>query len=243
VLGYVPWDSIETANGTVFDGINAFKYALSDSAVGKFLGLPNFTEFAWWYFVEFSAVWLLGAVVIGFINKMPEKEWVKTFVGGCADLMGVVLVLATSRGISIFMGDRTAGMSITFIYWIQNALTSVPLWAFVIAAVVAYLLIGIFLQSTSGVSGITMPIFGAVAMALFANSSVGSVGGQALLISAFTVGINFICGIYPESTNMGICEMANLPYNIFLKVWLKILIPMLIVATAIISVAPYIGLV
>ena len=78
VLGYVPWDSIETANGTVFDSINAFKYALSDSVVGKFLGLPNFTEFAWWYFVEFSAVWLLGAVVIGFINKMPEKEWVKT---------------------------------------------------------------------------------------------------------------------------------------------------------------------
>ena len=243
VLGYVPWDSIETANGTVFDSINAFKYALSDSVVGKFLGLPNFTEFAWWYFVEFSAVWLLGAVVIGFINKMPEKEWVKTFISGAADLMGVVLVLATSRGISIFMGDRTAGMSITFIYWIQNALTSVPLWAFVIAAVVAYLLIGIFLQSTSGVSGITMPIFGAVAMALFANSSVGSVGGQALLISAFTVGINFICGFYPESTNMGICEMANLPYNIFLKVWLKILIPMLIVATVIISVAPYIGLV
>jgi uncharacterized ion transporter superfamily protein YfcC len=243
VLGYVPWDSIETANGTLFDGINAFKYALSDSVIGKFLGIPNFTEFAWWYFVEFSAVWLLGAVVIGFINKMPEKEWVKTFTQGAADLVGVVLVLATSRGISIFMGDRTYGMSITFIYWIQNALTSVPLWAFVIAAVIAYLLIGIFLQSTSGVSGITMPIFGAVAMALFANSSVGSVGGQALLISAFTLGINFICGFYPESTNMGICEMANVPYNVFLKVWLKILIPMLIIGTAIISVAPYIGLV
>ena len=243
VLGYVPWDSIETANGTLFDGINAFKYALSDSVIGKFLGIPNFTEFAWWYFVEFSAVWLLGAVVIGFINKMPEKEWVKTFTQGAADLVGVVLVLATSRGISIFMGDRTYGMSITFIYWIQNALTSVPLWAFVIAAVVAYLLIGIFLQSTSGVSGITMPIFGAVAMALFANSAVGSVGGQALLISAFTLGINFICGFYPESTNMGICEMANVPYNVFLKVWLKILIPMLIVGTAIISIAPYIHLV
>ena len=32
---------------------------------------------------------------------------------------------------------------------------------------------------------------------------------------------------------MGICEMANLPYNIFLKVWLKILIPMLIIAVMI----------
>lgn len=250
VLGYVPWDTIKQTDpdvpGPVFWIVNWFRTTDFDTTVfGKFLGLgkDHFTEFAWWYFLEFSAVWLLGAIVIGFINKMPEKEWVKTFVGGCADLMGVVLVLATSRGISVFMGDKYSGMSITFIYWIQNALTSVPLWAFVIAAVIAYLLIGIFLQSTSGVSGITMPIFGAVAMALFASSSVGTVGGQALLISAFTVGINFICGFYPESTNMGICEMGNIPYNIFLKLWLKILIPMLIIATAIISVAPYIGLV
>ena len=243
VFGYVPWDSINTANGTVFDIMNAFKYATSGKFLGNLLGMNTFTEFGWWYFIEFSAIWLIGAVVIGVINKMPEKEWVKTFISGAADLMGVVLVLATSRGISIFMGDRYSGMSITFIYWIQNALTSVPLWAFVIAAVVAYLLIGIFLQSTSGVSGITMPIFGAVAMGLFAESAVGSVGGQALLISAFCLGINFVSGIYPESTNMGICEMANVPYNVFLKIWLKILIPMLIVGTAIISVAPYIGLV
>ncbi|MBQ5441835.1 MAG: YfcC family protein [Firmicutes bacterium] len=252
VFGYVPWDSMggnpnyELDPHSPFNIVNWFRSTGFDTTVvGKFFGIGkhHLEAFGWWYFLEFSAVWLLGAVVIGFINKMPEKEWVKTFVGGCADLMGVVLVLATSRGISVFMGDKYSGMSITFIYWIQNALTSVPLWAFVIAAVIAYLLIGIFLQSTSGVSGITMPIFGAVAMALFASSSVGTVGGQALLISAFTVGINFICGFYPESTNMGICEMGNIPYNIFLKLWLKILIPMLIIATAIISIAPYIGLV
>ena len=54
---------------------------------------------------------------------------------------------------------------------------------------------------------------------------------------------DIMSGIYPDSTNMGICEMSNIPYNIFLKMWLKILIPMLVVGTAIISVAPYIGLV
>ena len=159
------------------------------------------------------------------------------------DLTGVVLVLSTARGISIFMGSGTEGMSITFIYWIQGMLTGVPLWAFVIAAVCAYLCIGVFLQSTSALSGITMPIFGAVTMALFAGTTAGSEGGQALLISSFTLGINFISGIYPESTNMGIMTMTNVPYNIFLKQWLKILIPILLTGIIIISAAPYIGLV
>ena len=133
-------------------------------------------------------------------------------------------------------------MSITFIYWIQKLLTGVPLWAFVIAAVLVYLLIGIFLQSTSGVAGITMPIFGAIAFGLFASSGAGSIGGQVVLLSAFTCGINFMSCVYPSATNMGVCELVNVPYNVFLTQWAKILVPILAVSALIISLAPYIGL-
>lgn len=133
-------------------------------------------------------------------------------------------------------------MSITFIHWIQSFLSGVPLWAFAIAAIIVYLLIALVLQSTSGVSGITMPIFGALAFALFAGTSAGSVGGQVILMSAFTCGVNFVCSWYPESTNMGIIEMAGVPYNVFVKQQLKITVPLLIISTLIISVAPYIGL-
>ena len=125
---------------------------------------------------------------------------------------------------------------------IQNILSGVPLWAFVIAAIAVYCLIALVLQSTSGVAGITMPIFGALAMGLFATASCGSVGGQVVLMSSFTVGINFVCGMYPESTNMGICEMVNMPYPVYLKTILKFTLPLLIVAAVIISVAPYVGL-
>lgn len=243
VMGYIPWDSITVGEGTAFDYVNAPQYASQGNFIGNLLGMNSFTEFGWWYFVEFSGIWLIGAIVVGFINKIPEKEFVEVFTQGAMDLTGVVFVLAASRGISLFMGSSESGMSITFIYWIEKALTGVPLWAFVIAGVLAYFAIGVFLQSTSGVAGITMPIFGAIAFALFAGSSVGSVGGQTILMSTFTCGINFVCALYPESTNMGICEMANLPYNVFFKQWLKILAPILLVAIVIISVAPYIGLV
>ncbi len=240
ICGYAPWGSIPVGDATAYDYINGFKEV--DGFLGTLLGFGGLCEFGDWYFAEFSTTWLIGAIVIGLVNKMPEGEWVKSFAAGAADLMGVILVLATSRGIGIFMGSREAGMSITFIHWIQQILTGVPLWAFAVAAVAVYVMIAIFLQSTSGVAGITMPIFGAIALGLFATSAAGGIGGQVVLISCFTVGVNFICGLYPEATNMGICEMAGVPYPVFLKTMIKILTPMLVVAAVIISIAPYVGL-
>lgn len=242
VMGYAPWASIGENQG-VFNFLNGFKTNLSGGFLGNLLGVDSFTEFGNWYFNEFCVIWLIGAILIAVINKMPEKDFVSTFIGGAADLMGVVLVLATSRGISVFMGSQTEGMSITFIYWIQNILKGVPLWAFVIAAVAVYVMIAVFLQSTSGLAGITMPIFGAIAMAVFATTSTGGTGGQILLMSAFTCGVNFICSFYPESTNMGICELTHIPYDRFVRTMLKISLPMLLIAAVIISVAPYVGIV
>lgn len=241
ICGYAPWDSLAIGDGYAFDYINAFKN-LSGTFIGNLIGVDGLCEFSWWYFSEFSTTWLIGAIIIAVINKMPESEFVKTFAAGAADLMGVILVLACSRGIGIFMGSKEAGMSITFIHWIQQILTGVPLWAFAIAAIAVYILIAIFLQSTSGVAGITMPIFGAIALALFAMTSAGSTGGQIVLMSAFTIGVNFVCGLYPESTNMGICEMTGVPYPVFFKTMLKHLVPMLVAAAIIISIAPYVGL-
>jgi uncharacterized ion transporter superfamily protein YfcC len=241
IVGYAPWDSIGDGE-TVFNAVNSVKN-LSGSFFGNLLGVDSFCELGWWYFDEFCALWLLGAVLIGIVNKMPEKVFVKTFAAGAADLMSVILVLSISRGIGVFMGDKYSGMSITFIYWLQDLLTGVPLWAFVVAAIAVYLMIALFLQSTSGVAGITMPIFGAIALALFSSTAAGGIAGQVLLISAFTCGVNFICGIYPEATNMAMCEMTGTSYPTYLKTMLKTLVPMLVVAAIIISVAPYVGLV
>lgn len=244
ILGYIPWDSITMGEGTLFDIVNAPKYWLSSVPIlGDLLGAKTATEFAWWYFDEFSIVFLIGSIIVAFINKMSEKDFVREFMTGCKDLLGVVMVLSVAKGIALTMGSQTEGMSITFIYWIKSVLSGVPIWAFAIAAIITYMLIGLFLQSTSGVSGITMPIFGAVAMALFSASAVGAVGGQIVLISGFTVGINFMSCIYPGATVMGILELSNVPYDRYLKMVLKILLPMLVAGGLIISIAPYIGLI
>ena len=159
------------------------------------------------------------------------------------DLLGVVLILDISRGVAIIMGDSSEGMSITFIYWISNALSNVPIWIFGVIAMGAYVGIGFFLQSTSGVAGITMPILGAVAAALFVSSSLGSTGGQIILISAFAVGVNFVSSLYPGATLMGSLDLVSLPYDRYLKFMVPIMVTLLALSGIIIGLAPYLGLV
>ena len=245
ILGYMPWYVIELDGGRTFqDIINApINFIASIPILGSLSGLRHFTPFGDWYFGEFAWVFLFGAILIGKINKMPEDKFVKEFSAGAKDLLGVVLVLSIANGISVIMGSRSEGMSVTFVYWIQTALQGIPSWAFSIATIGAYIGIGFFLQSTSGVAGITMPILGAVTMALFQNTNIGAAGGQVMLISAFTLGINFMSGIYPSATTMGTLELYHVPYDRYLKFILKIFLPMLIIGSLIISASQFLGLV
>lgn len=245
ILGYMPWYVVELDGGkTLQDVINApINFIASIPVLGNLSGLKHFTPFGDWYFGEFAFVFLLGSILIGLINKMPEEEFVKEFANGAKDLLGVILVLSVANGISVLMGSKTSGMSVTFVYWIQTALQGIPAWAFSIATVAAYVGIGFFLQSTSGVAGITMPILGAVTMALFQGSDIGATGGQVMLISAFTVGINFMCGIYPGASTMGTLELFHVPYDRYLKFTLKVFLPMLVIGCLIISASQFLGLI
>ncbi len=242
IVGFIPW--MELTGETGFNIVNAPILALAKVPVlGTLLGASHISLFGTWYFDEFAFLFLAGSLLLLVINKMKEEEFIRVFTTGMKDLLSVVLILAISRGIAIIMGDATSGMSITFIYWISNALSNVPIWIFGVIAMGAYVLIGIFLQSTSGVAGITMPILGAVAAALFAGSQLGSAGGQIILISAFTVGVNFVTSLYPTATLMGSIELANLPYDRYLKFMVPIMVTLLATSGIIIALAPYLGLV
>lgn len=230
----------------MYEVVNAPAMWLTENVpwLGNLLGTDTFTYLGDWYFDEFSIVFLIGAIIVAVINKMSHKVFVKEFVHGAADLLGMTFVVSISRGVSLTMGSSTSGMGVTFVYWIRNLLQGVPIWAFAIMAVLTYCLSALFIQGTSSTAGITMPILGTVAMALFASSAIGVEGGQMILVSAFTVGLNFTAsGLYPEATKMGVLELTNVPYTVYLKHAMRIMVPLLIVATVVIMVSPYLGLV
>lgn len=246
VLGYIPWSSIPVGDHTMYEVVNAPAVWLGEQVpfIGDLLGTGGFTFLGDWYFDEFSIVFLIGAVVVALINRMSQDEFVSEFVRGASELVSLTLVISVSRGITMIMGDSASGMSITFVYWIRNALANIPAWGFAIGALAVFIIASLFIQSSSGMAGMMMPILGAIAMALFAQSSIGAEGGQMMLVSAFTVGINFMAsGLYPDATKMGVLELTNVPYPVYLKEALKIFVPLLLVSAVIIMASPYLGLI
>lgn len=246
VIGYIPWSAIELSGGkTMYDVVNYPAMWLMENipALGNFLGADQFTYFGDWYFDEFSIVFLIGAVIVAWIDRMSLKEFTDNFIQGCCALCSLTIIVAVSRGVSQIMRNSTEGMGITFVYWIQNMLDGVPVWGFVVAAVIAYILVGLLPLGTSSASGITMPVLGAVAMALFANNAIGTEAGQMILVSAFTVGFNFWFAVYPNAPIMGVLELTNVPYERFLKYSVKYATVLLLVGTVILMISPYIGLI
>ena len=117
-------------------------------------------------------------------------------------------------------------------------------WGFAIGAIIVFVIAALFIQSTSGMAGMMMPILGAIAIGIIWQVLPSVRGGQMMLVSAFTVGVNFMAsGLYPDATKMGVLELTNVPYPTYLKEVLKILIPLLVVAAIIIMISPYLGLV
>lgn len=241
VIGYIPWESL--GGEGLSNGVNSiFTFLARIPILGDILGAGNVTPFGDWGFNEFSILFFGGALLLMIINKIKMNDFINSFIDGTKDLLGVVFVLAIAKGISVVMGSASAGMSVTLVYWISNALAQTPLWVFAIFAVLAYVGIGFALQSTSGVAGLSMPILGAVAAGLFASSAIGAVGGEVILISAFTLGLNFMTAIYPGAVNLGVAQMYGVPYDSYLKFILKYTIPLLIVGTIVLTVFPYLAL-
>ncbi|MCL2821498.1 MAG: hypothetical protein FWD38_11860 [Oscillospiraceae bacterium] len=242
IIGYIPWRDI--GGETLSNIVNApFNLTAKIPVIGNIFGAGNVTPMGEWGFDEFSVLFFIGSFILLIINRIKIDDFLKDFLDGAKDLLGVVIVLAIARGIAIVMGSSTEGMSVTLVYWISNALQSVPLWTFAPFAILAYLLIGLALQSTSGVAGISMPILGAVVVAIFSGQAIGHVGGGVILISAFTIGLNFTNVLYPGPTTLGTSELFGVPFNYYFKFMLKCSIPLLIAGTLLLSLAEAIGFV
>ena len=58
-----------------------------------------------WWFVEMTATFLVGAIIIGFIAKIKESVFVETFAKGAAELLSVAFIVGIARGVTILMED------------------------------------------------------------------------------------------------------------------------------------------
>ena len=103
-------------------------------------------------------------IIIGIVNKMPEKKLVDTFVDGADDMVGVILIIAVARGASVLM--KTTYLDNYIIYNAAELLKDVPGFLFAPMNYIINIVLSVLVPSSSGLAALSAPIIGPLASQL-----------------------------------------------------------------------------
>jgi uncharacterized ion transporter superfamily protein YfcC len=211
ILGVIPWSEFGI---TVFENTTAW---LNGSPLGG------------WWFPELTAWFFLMAVIIGFVYRMSEEDIVGAFISGCADMVGVALVIGISRGISFMMAN--AGLDLYILDKASGVLSGVSSVLFANMAYIIYIGLSFLIPSTSGLASVSMPIFAPLAQKLGISPEV--------VVVAFAAGSGIVNLVTPTSgVVMGGLTISKVDYDTWVKFVSKLLLIIFIVTVVILAVVP-----
>ena len=198
-------------------GLFALTFAVMIYGVIPFADLGiDFIPTLGWGFTELSALFLVGAIVVGVIYRLKEAEIAESFVAGAADLLGVALIIAISRGITVVMNNGM--ITDTILHAGETALTGVGAVGFSVLSYVIYILFSFLVPSSSGLATLSIPIM----------APLGEFAGVAssLIVTAFQSASGLVNLVTPTSAILvGGLAMARVSY----VQWLRFVWPFLLV--------------
>lgn len=194
------------------------------------LGIPIPTLF--WWFPEMTASFIFFSILVGMIGGMSEDELTSTFVDGARDLLGVALIIAIARGITVIMNN--AQITDTVLHWAEQALGGMGKAAFAIMMYILYLPLSFLIPSSSGLATVSMPIMAPLAQ--FAQVP------KELVVTAYQSASGLVNLVSPTfAVVMGGLAIARVPYDRYLKwVWPLLLI-LAILSMLVLGVGAYVG--
>lgn len=176
-----------------------------------------------WGINELSALFIVGAFVVGALQRLSLYDSAIGFIKGMEGMVGAGILVGVARGISLVLTD---GQVIdTIIAGIVTPLQAVPSEAAALLMIPAHALIHVGVTSTSGQAMLTMPIMAPLADLL------GLTRDAAVL--AFSAGGVFTDAVNP--TNGALFAML-LNAKISYGRWLKFAIPGMLLVWAVAAV-------
>lgn len=193
-----------------------------------FLTMIAGTVFLKWWTLEMSALFLASSLLLAFITRMNEKLFIREFINGAASLLMVSFIIGVARGVTIVLNEGQISDSI--LYYTANLVQGMQPVLFILLLLVFYLIFSLFIQSTSGMAVLTMPIIGALAIIV-------NIPGMEI-VNAYLYGMGIMSFIAPTGLVLPSLAMVN----ISLKTWLRFIMPLLIVITLLCILFLVIGL-
>jgi uncharacterized ion transporter superfamily protein YfcC len=167
-----------------------------------------------WWFEEMTALFLAAAILVGVIRGGGEKAFMEAFVKGAEALLGVALIIGIARGVTVVMNDGQ--ISGTLLYYSVQAVDGMPRTAFIIALMLVFGGLSLFISSSSGMAVLTMPIMGALA------TVVGVPSEQ--IVNAYLYGFGIMQLVAPTGMVLPSLAMVDVPFS----TWIRFIAPLML---------------
>jgi uncharacterized ion transporter superfamily protein YfcC len=186
---------------------------------------PFWFELNWW-FPQLSMLFVLAAVLVGFVARMGEKETVRLISAGAADMIGPAMVVLLAGGVSAIM-TNTQTMA-TILYSMEQVVSGASAGVFSLLAVLVNVPLGMLIPSSSGHGALAMPLL--APLADFAGVS------RATAITAWITGHGLALMFSPTSVVLvGGLAIAGVGYDRYLRFAWPLLLALFAVSAMIIA--------
>ena len=190
------------------------KIALLIFIVGFIIMVFGVIAFNWW-FEQMSALLVLVAIILMFLSRLGEEKAIKAFLTGVGDFCGIALIMGMARGINITLDKES--ISDTILNSLSNLLDGLPKVVFAVIMLFAFIIVGIFIQSTVGLAVLSMPVIAPLADQVNCPRDV--------VVNAYMYGQAFISLIAPTGYILIILQMVGIQFNY----WLKFIWPFMVI--------------
>tara|TARA_R110000868_G_scaffold108065_6_gene295395 strand:+ start:16111 stop:17604 length:1494 start_codon:yes stop_codon:yes gene_type:complete len=168
-----------------------------------------------WWFVEMTATFLVGAIIIGFIDGIKENDFVEAFAKGAADLLSVAFIVGIARGVTILMEDGL--ISDTVLYYASTITEGMHKGIFANVMLFIYGGLSFFMPSSSGMAVLTMPIFSPLADTVNI--------GREIIVDTYLYGLGLFNLINPTGLILAALAIVKIGFDR----WLKFVVPLLLI--------------
>lgn len=182
-----------------------------------------------WWFLEMTTVFLVGAILIGFIFKINEGKFVDVFMQGANDLLSVAFIIGLARGITIIMDDGL--ISDTLLYYSYNLTEGMNKGVFINSMMYLFAGLSFFVPSSSGMAVLTMPIMAPLA------DGVGI--GRELIVNAYQYGMGLFAFISPTGLILASLTMVKVGYDKWIKFVMPLVVILAIIAMSVLTFLVY----
>ena len=214
IISFIPWEDF---------GVTLF-------ADSKFIGLSWLVgcPLGQWYFQEATLWFLMMAIIIAIVNKMPEHEIVDKLVDGADDMVGVILIIALARGASVLMSQTY--LDNYLIYNASKVLEMVPRIVFAPLNYIFHVGLSVLVPSSSGLATLSSPIMAPLAQKV--GFSVETTIMEMVAANGFVNLFTPTCGAI-----MGGLALAKVEYTSWLKWVSKVLVCIALANILILAIA------